>query len=314
MTMTDLGAKSAPIHSSACVSCGAALRMRFDKVVDPQSLENFTIVECVECGLGHTDPQPADLAPYYGARYHGGRHSFTDQWCTQRRLGFLKESVSTPGKLLDVGCGDGRFLEAAREKGWEGFGVEMNPEPPRSKGFTIERTVEELAHHGPFDAITFWHSLEHFRNPREAVEAASKVLRPGGKLIIAVPDAGGAQARMWRRHWFHLDVPRHLFHFTASSLESMLTRASLRVSKRWHQEIEIDVFGWIQSPLNAAGTVPNALFDTLTKRPTPASALSVVRDFAFATAIAPAATTASVATAILGQGGTLIVACDRVSA
>lgn len=313
MTMTDLGAKPAPIHARACVACGAPLRTRFDRVVDPQSLEAFAIVECTACGLGATDPQPADLAPYYGARYHGGRHSFTDAWCISRRLRFLKAVAPRAGKLLDIGCGDGRFLDAARTRGWQGFGTEMNPEPPRQRGFTIERSVDEMRQHGPFEAITFWHSLEHFRNPREAVQAAAGLLAPGGRLIIAVPDAGGAQARMWKQHWFHLDVPRHLFHFSAAALDSMLSQSSLRVIQRWHQEIEIDVFGWIQSPLNAAGTVPNALFDTLTSRPTPASKLSVLRDLAFATGIAPAATAASVTSALLGKGGTLVVAAERAA-
>lgn len=311
MTMTDLGASARPLHASACAACGGALRAHFDRVRDPQTLESFSILECASCGLGHTDPQPADLAPYYGERYHGGRHSFTDAWCIRRRLRFLKQATALrSGKLLDVGCGDGRFLEAARGKGWQGHGTEMNPEPPRKRGFIVETSVDAMASHGPFEVITFWHSLEHFRDPRSAVESARKLLAPNGTLIIAVPDAGGFQAKASGAHWFHLDVPRHLFHFTSGALEQLLQRTGLSVKRSWHQEIEIDVFGWLQSPLNALTATPNALFDKLTGRPTPAAPLALVRDFAVATALAPLAATATFGSTMLGKGGTLVMAAS----
>jgi SAM-dependent methyltransferase len=311
MTMTDLGASAHPLHASTCAACGGALERHFEKVRDPQTLEWFSILECERCGLGHTDPQPADLTPYYGARYHGGRHSFTDAWCIARRLRFLRQAHPEPKKLLDVGCGDGRFLEAARGKGWRGFGTEMNPEPPRARGFVVETSVDAAGKHGPFDVISYWHSLEHFRDPRAAVEGAAKLLAPGGTLLIAVPDAGGIQAKAAGAHWFHLDVPRHLFHFTRGSLTQLLERVGLGVKRSWHQELEIDVFGWLQSPLNKFTQTPNALFDTLTGRPTPAPKLAVGRDFAVATAFGPLAVAATLASTALGRGGTLVVAASR---
>lgn len=312
MTMIDPGATAQPLHVPACVACGAELKPRFERVRDPQTLETFSILECTRCGLGHTDPQPADLTPYYGARYHGGRHSFTDAWCTARRLRFLEQATfGRTGKLLDIGCGDGRFLEAARGKGWQGFGTEMNPEPPRVRGFVVEGSIDAMAAHGPFDAITSWHSLEHFRDPRAAVESASKLLAPGGTLLIAVPDAGGLQARAAGAHWFHLDVPRHLFHFTQGALKALIERSGLAVKRSWHQEIEIDVFGWLQSPLNAVTSTPNALFDSLTGRPTAASKLSVARDFAVAAALGPLSVAATVTSTLLGEGGTLVVAAGK---
>lgn len=311
MTMKDLGASARPLHASACAACGGELERQFEQVRDPQTLESFSILACARCGLGHTDPQPADLTPYYGARYHGGRHSFTDAWCIARRQRFLSQAHPTPGRLLDVGCGDGRFLEAARGKGWQGFGTEMNPEPPRKRGFVVETSVDAMAGHGPFEVISFWHSLEHFRDPRAAVESAAKLLAPGGTLIVAVPDAGGFQARAAGAHWFHLDVPRHLFHFTNRALKGLLERTGLAVKRSWHQEIEIDVFGWLQSPLNALTATPNALFDTLTGRPTSAPRLSVGRDFAIATALGPLAVAATLASTALRQGGTLVMAAGK---
>ncbi|MBS1154029.1 MAG: hypothetical protein H6Q89_5727 [Myxococcaceae bacterium] len=59
---------------TACNGCGGAVATRFDRVLDPQTREEFTIGVCEQCGLGHTQPQPEDLGRYYGAQYHGGRH------------------------------------------------------------------------------------------------------------------------------------------------------------------------------------------------------------------------------------------------
>jgi len=84
-------------------------------VRDPETKHLFSILECTNCGLGHTSPQPGDLREYYGPTYHGGRHAFTARQAIARRIGIV-EDVAGPGycrTLLDVGCGDGSFLKAA---------------------------------------------------------------------------------------------------------------------------------------------------------------------------------------------------------
>jgi len=113
---------------------------------------------------------------------------------------------------------------------------------------------------GPFDCITLWHSLEHVRDPSAILRDCKKILKPGGVLLIAVPDAGGLEARTFGARWFHLDVPRHLFHFTRKSLASVLRAAGFAGLRSWHQEFEYDLLGWSQSALNAMGFPPNLFF------------------------------------------------------
>src|SRR5258706_15138632 len=93
-------------RDTRCDGCGAALAPFFPAVRDPQTGERFAIDRCVACGLGHTAPQPDDLGRYYGARYHGGRHGFTERLCLMRRMRFAG-ALGAPGRLLDFGCGDG---------------------------------------------------------------------------------------------------------------------------------------------------------------------------------------------------------------
>lgn len=292
----------------ACDACGEPLARLYDGVRDPQTGERFDVRRCTGCGLAETSPKPAELAPYYGEHYHGGRHGVTDRICMARRLRMLHQ-VAAGGRLLDFGCGDGGFLHAAERAGWDAVGVEMKPEHARGRGLSVVERLEDLS--GSFDVITLWHSLEHVHSPRRTLEALRPWLRPGGHIIIAVPNRAGLQATVYGRHWFHLDVPRHLSHFTPPALLRLLDRLGLKPARRWDLEAELDLFGWIQSALNQVLPRPNVLFDVLTRRGGAKhrmghTALSVVLGSALGAACAPLLPF----TAMFRRGAVLIVAAQ----
>ncbi|HXI54650.1 MAG TPA: class I SAM-dependent methyltransferase [Polyangia bacterium] len=301
--------------AAGCNVCGGAVTTRFSEVRDPQTGELFSILECPACGLGQTSPQPDDLGRYYGAAYHGGRHGFTARHCIARRLEFV-QTVAGPGRgraLLDVGCGDGSFLEAARSRsGWLIAGTEMNPAAARSKGIAVRDSIEAIGPvAGPFDCITLWHSLEHIRDPMSALKTLSTFLVPGGVLVAAVPNYGGLQARAFGAGWFHLDVPRHLFHFRRRSLALALSSAGLAPFQEWHQEFEYDLFGWSQSALNRFMHVPNGFFYQLTGKPTSASPVERIMNLAIGTMLTGLSLPAVVAGSAFKRGGTLVIAARK---
>jgi len=297
-----------------CNSCGGQLVPRLEGVRDPQSLEAFDIHSCSSCGLGHTTPIPEDLGAYYGEAYYGKRHSFTDRYCLARRMRILSAATSRKGSLLDIGCGDGNFLAAAIEDGWEGMGTDIGAaaENARKAGLDVHGSVDEVrarrAERGKssFDAVTMWHTLEHFTDPKGTLESARSVLANDGTLIVAVPDAEGLQASVFKESWFHLDVPRHLYHFSRSALESLLGRAGFTVRKWHHQELELDVFGWMQSALNAVLPKPNVLFQSLTGKPSHGGRGQLALSYALGSALAPAALAATALGTVARRGGTLI--------
>lgn len=252
-----------PSTVTSCDACSERLAPFYAGVRDPQTGERFDVHRCAACGLAQTSPQPVDLGPYYGDLYHGGRHGVTERMCMARRLRMLRE-VAEGGRLLDFGCGDGGFLQAAERAGWEAVGMEMNPGDARARGLTVFERLDDVS--GSFDVITLWHSLEHVHSPRKTLERLSARLRPGGYIIIAVPNRAGLQAATFGPGWFHLDVPRHLTHFTPPALLKLLARLGLQATKRWDLEAELDLFGWIQSTLNKLLPKPNVLFDTVTAR------------------------------------------------
>lgn len=226
--------------------------------------ELFDVLACGTCGLGHTSPTPSDMRTYY-ARYHGGRHGLTGNIAVSRRLRRLNKVLDGAGAgrmLLDVGCGDGSFLLAAQRQGWRVAGTEIEPTVATARGLPVTPDLPD----GIFDAITFWHSLEHLDDPLYALKRARAVLAPAGVLMLAVPNFAGRQARRYGRHWLHLDVPRHLFHFTEASIARLLAAADLRPVRVWHSEWEYDAIGYSQSFLTSQTGTANVLFDALTGR------------------------------------------------
>jgi SAM-dependent methyltransferase len=103
---------------------------------------------------------------------------------------------------------------------------------------------------GEFEVVIFWHSLEHIADPMRALQRAWGVLRPGGLLVVAIPNLASIQARLTGRQWFHLDVPRHYVHFSARGLRDALRQRGFRIISVAHFSLEQNPYGWIQSLLN----------------------------------------------------------------
>jgi len=304
--------------NQTCNVCGNKLVTYFPKILDPITNETFAIRKCARCGLGHTVPQPKNLSRYYGSIYYGNRHSFTNRHCMKRRLGFVASAMNKEtGKrrLLDIGCGDGSFLFVAKDAGWEVVGTEINSDLTRTADLNVREKIEQVSDLAPFDCITMWHSLEHIRDIRYTLSQLSKLLKSNGKLLIAVPDNGGLQSKIFRHKWLHLDVPRHLYHFDACSLSFCLRRAGFRIQHQWHQELEYDLIGWSQSTLNYFFSVPNVFLDHITgkRRQRNLSTLLNISNFALGSILTVLFLPTVATEKLLSRGGTLITVACRVT-
>src|SRR5262249_3479382 len=127
-----------------------------------------------------------------------------------------------------------------------------------------------------FDAVVIWHVLEHLSDPRAALLKARAILKPGGLLMVAVPNLASWQAAATGPAWFHLDVPRHYFHFRTGVLTRLIEETGFAVEETSHFNFEQNAYGWMQSLLNRVGFRANLLYDLL-KDP---HARTVARPFA----------------------------------
>lgn len=296
-----------------CRTCNVSTASYITNAVDPITSDLFAVTRCPSCGIGLTEPSPSELDRYYPRSYYGARHGVTASWCVSRRVGFVRALLGqTRGSLLDVGCGDGEFLSACARDGWTVVGTERSANPAR-RLYPVYSDIRDAAEHGPFRCITIWHVLEHLDNPLECLSALQSQLDPDGYLLIAVPDFGGLQAKCFGRHWLHLDVPRHLTHFSQESLDRHLGEAGFQRAASWHLELEYDWLGWIQSAENVILRKPNVLFDALTGKPSRAGTLRLGMAFIGAAILAAPTLGLTLLSAACRRGGTLVVAARKHS-
>lgn len=141
--------------------------------------------------------------------------------------------INKKGKLLDVGCGNGLFLAYMKEFGWAVYGIEPDSQAAdfARNHFGIEVTVGNLRKgmfpENSFDAVTMNHVIEHVHDPVEIIEQAWRLLKKDGCLVITTPNVGSISRKFFRDTWRGLEVPRHLWLFTAETLAMCATKAGL---------------------------------------------------------------------------------------
>lgn len=279
--MTDFG---------PCPACGGGPRERlFDARGLAPGDPRFFVVRCAACGHGSNLPvvPESEIGGWYPPAYYGKENVRFNpvfermvRWFRLRRARVIA-ARERRGKVLDVGCGRGLMLGYLRELGFEPHGVELSEDAAwhaRNRlGVPIHVGPFLEAPHQPgqFEAIVFWHSLEHMLDPAAALRHAHTLLKPGGLLVVAVPNSGSLQARATGANWFHLDIPRHYHHFSAQSLRRLLDGVGFRVVQEDHFSAEQNPYGWLQSLYNALGFEFNFLYSIVKSKS--ARALSIRR-------------------------------------
>jgi SAM-dependent methyltransferase len=301
-----------------CMACGSS-----DLSVVTFASRPVRLGECQDCGLRWLLDAPVGdgLAELYQSGFYepaparGG--AFVRELHRLNNAIRLRElDGMTPGRLLDVGCGKGRFLAAAQAAGWDVLGVEYAPASAEAAhaAYGVEVVVGdflELDLPGGFDAVTLWHVLEHLPDPGASVARARDLVRPGGRIVISVPNGDSLQAHLGGEQWFHLDLPRHLFQFTPRSLSALVERSGLRVVRIGHFYPEMETIGLIQTALNRMGFGDDLLYRFAKRDPSARSGPRVYGSLALALAAAPVAVAWSGIAPLLGTGASIQLVAER---
>lgn len=243
--------------------------------------ESFQVARCRACGQVVTVPVPADLGRYYPRGYYGDaagrRFPVVMEWLQEqlyawRAAQVLRRLKRKNARVLDVGCGRGLLLREFQRRGCDVTGTEFSDDACRFAREVLKLPVRVGLLHElnfpdqSFDVVVMWHVLEHVSDPRPTLAEVSRILRPGGIFLVAVPDFGSPEARLTKAGWFHLDIPRHLSHHTRASLARILNEAGLQPAWRSSLSPEYDSFSFVQSLLNWLGARPNLLYNWLRGR------------------------------------------------
>ncbi|OIP33343.1 MAG: hypothetical protein AUK23_03170 [Deltaproteobacteria bacterium CG2_30_43_15] len=211
---------------------------------------NYHIVKCIKCGLLFVNPMPSEkeIEKYYKEDFYdeekfvettGKTFEYLHK-STQRRadeykpfLDYLKENAPPPGKLIDIGCGDGTFLELAKGCGWDVSGIEPSK---RATTFCVEKGLNVFNQSyervkfedDSFNVVTSFVLIEHLCEPKKLLSYMFKILKPGGVALITTCNIDSYEAKQKGVAWDNLIPPVHLIYFSPKTLSRMIGKIGFK--------------------------------------------------------------------------------------
>jgi SAM-dependent methyltransferase len=248
------------VHHDKCPLCSSENIKPFFSCTDHfVSSEVFSIYNCSGCGFEFTQgyPEETEIGRYYESEEYISHSNTTKglsnklyllarKFMLLRKLSVIRKATGLrSGRLLDIGSGTGFFLAAIKKSGWDVKGIEINE---KARTFSASKFGLDVFSPGDlsslktasFDCITLWHVLEHFHDPFKYASEIHRLLKPEGKAIIALPNSNSYDAKHFGAFWAAFDVPRHLWHFSPSTLREFSVKTRFRLDSV--RTLPLDVF------------------------------------------------------------------------
>lgn len=235
-----------------CNLCGSkSFGVVWNDVTTWEHPGRFRVVRCNKCGLVFLNPRPTEehIKRFYSKEGYWGRDLEKDtlpvNWKEERkwRYGPLYRGIfkrRKKGSILDIGAGTGMFLSKFKETGWQVQGTEFSMDVAQfaKRSFSIHLKVGDFLklkfEPKRFDVVTITTVLEHVYKPKETLRKIHRILKPGGLLVVTVPNIDSIGAKIFRSEWYALDPPRHLYQFSVKTLEKMLNQAGFKIQDISH--------------------------------------------------------------------------------
>ncbi|MFX0556063.1 class I SAM-dependent methyltransferase [Maribacter sp. CXY002] len=206
--------------------------------------DEFELLYDQELDMLVTHPQPKDISEYYDSTNYISHSDNTKNlidkiyhiiknYSLNKKTRLINNYASKNKTLLDIGAGTADFLIKAKKSKWLVTGVEPNPiarEKAKQKGMELQPNLNLLSKQ-QFNIITLWHVLEHLPNLEKDIQKIIESLEDNGTLIIAVPNYKSYDAKKYNKYWAAYDVPRHLWHFSKTSIHKLFKKHNLEIIK-----------------------------------------------------------------------------------
>lgn len=208
------------------------------------SNENFELKKNEDFDMLVTQPIPKKLASYYESENYishtDGKKSVFEKvyqlvknYTLKKKLKLINSFNTEKKTILDIGAGTGDFLATCKNNNWQILGIEPNQkarETGASKNINLLENLSEVKNKN-FDVITMWHVLEHVENLQEYIQQLKELLKENGTLVIAVPNYKSYDANYYKNFWAAFDVPRHLWHFSQTSISKLFSMENIKIIK-----------------------------------------------------------------------------------
>ena len=211
--------------------------------------EKFQLKKNEKYGFLETFPQPKtnQLSEYYKTEDYISHTDAKRNWfekayhlvrrfSLKQKLKLINGFKTETKTLLDVGCGTGDFLKTAKDNNWIVSGIEPNAEARIIANQKTENLVFDIQQlnnfeSSSFDVITLWHVLEHLPDLEHQISTLKKLLKPNGRLVVAVPNYKSFDANYYNQFWAAYDVPRHLWHFDQNSISKLFASIDMEIEQ-----------------------------------------------------------------------------------
>lgn len=226
-----------------CPLCGETNFEHHISCVDETvSHETFDIVTCRKCTFTFTNPVPENLGRYYDSENYISHNTnastvfdriyqLARTFTIANKEKLISKYATSNRTHLDFGCGTGHFIKYCKSNGWKSSGVEPTEnarlQAQQITGSPIASHITEVK--DSFSVITLWHVLEHVPDIKNTLDALASRLDQTGTIFIAVPNYKSMDSTHYRQNWAAYDVPRHLWHFSQTTMTKLLNQHSLKI-------------------------------------------------------------------------------------
>lgn len=234
--MTDIQAMAqcGPREPVPCPYCHSKTNTYFSAQDVNRQITNelFIYNRCTNCGLIFMDAIPEDIASYYRGGYQAVPTSLEEFRALSKKDKYRLEPIlryKRGGKLLEIGPWTGVFASNAKDAGFDVTVIEMNSDCVHFiegvleiKAIQSSDPVIAMEHlDEQFDVVALWHSLEHLPKPWSVIQEIARILKPGGILLVAIPNIESHEFRVLKSRWLHIDAPRHVCFYPLDSLTAL---------------------------------------------------------------------------------------------
>jgi len=266
------------MNCPVCLNPATVPALRGTDLLFETTSKTFTLDSCSACQCLFLNPMPGaeEIAGFYPNQYWWSAtkpgllkrfESIYRRTALRGHVSFISKAASNRSDvdLLDVGCGSAALLGLMKERGYRVMGVDFSSEAAavarKENGVhVVVGSLHDAAFpKASFDIVTLFHVMEHVTNPRDVLQEVGRILRPGGSVVLQVPNIDSWQFRIFKAKWYGLDIPRHVIDYSSDAILRLLSESGFAVNRIRHFNLRDNAPAFVSSLFPSLDPVSRAV-------------------------------------------------------